>query len=189
MARAAKLRTLGIVLALAPTMAASATLAGCASSTTNSSGAASARDSDELSALLRRRTGAPSGWPSYPGRGFTFKAPPGLVPDGLGMMDPNSPMALGGLKGNVRILWEFGPPGAELRPGPGSERRANIVSASVGDRNVWVEDDSGPSSEVTAYFEPDEAGYALTFVIAAPDMTRDDLLETAAEIIRSIRFR
>ncbi len=142
----------------------------------------------ELTELLSVRSRAPSGWSSYPGRGFTFKAPPDLRPDGLGMFDPNSPMTLGGLQGSVRLLWEIGPANATRHPGAESRARPGVVSVRIDRRRVWVEDGSSLSGEVTAYFQPDESGYALTFVIAAPGTPRTELREIAAEIIRSIRF-
>ena len=177
--------TLALVLAVVP----AAALCGCASSSAAPKSVAGSNAESELAELLRARSGTPSEWSDYQGRGFRFRAPAGLVPDGLGMFDPDSPMALGGLQGSVRILWEIGPGDTPLRPGAGSEKHANIVPAQIAGRRVWVEDGSSPSGEISAYFEPNESGYALTFIIAAPDLARDDLLELAAHMIRSIRFR
>ncbi len=163
-------------------------LCGCAGSTRAPATAGGSGEASELGELLRARSSAPSGWIRYPGRGFTFKAPADLVPDGLGMFDPNSPMTLGGLKGSVRIIWEIGPADATRHPGADSEPRRGFVSAQISGRRVWVHDETPLSGEVSAYFQPDAAGYALTLVIAAPDIDGDELRDVAADIIRSVRF-
>lgn len=171
------------------TVALAAALYGCASSAMAPNAASGSGAASELTELLSVRTRAPSGWPSYPGRGFAFKAPPDLRPDGLGMFDPNSPMTLGGLQGSLRLLWEIGPANATRHPDADSPARPGVASVLIAGRRVWVEDESFLSGEVTAYFQPDQSGYALTFVVAAPGTPGTEVREIAAEIIRSIRFR